>query len=365
VTITPTAGNAAANITDISGDLNVTGGTFNIGLNDAFVGGLTGTGTVANGSTTSRWITVGTGNNDTTFNGTLVDGAGATSAGGILGLRKRGSGTLTLTGANTLSDQLNIESGRVLLTGSIIPGNHITNGGDVRIGANNTPGITNGILDIQGGTLQAPKNNAPSIQVGGNNGTYTTAGALRIGPGSTVTSASEVWLGRADGGYGALDMTGGTFTIGSWFAVGRDGGQGVVNLSGGALNVTSQQVTIGSFLSRSTALHNGEYFRWPLRPPTMFGLASNQRRTFNMLPAIQLSPVRIDPRKTPLPAWAALNCGARRHHYHQFGHQRGRDRYFQFRRHIQVSRQLLFITGLTHAYTYSGGRIDSMATTLI
>ena len=91
-----------------------------------------------------------------------MDGAGANTASGNLGLRKRGTGTLTLTGASTLSDQLNIESGRVFLTGSIIPGNHITNGGDVRIGANNTPGITNGILDVEGGTLQAPRTTLPA-----------------------------------------------------------------------------------------------------------------------------------------------------------------------------------------------------------
>ena len=246
LTLTPTAGNAAANLTEISGDLNVTGGTFNNGLNDTFFGGLTGNGTVANGSTTSRWMTVGLDNNNTTFSGALVDGAGATTAGGNLGLRKRGSGTLTLSGASTLSDQLNFESGTILLTGSIIPGNHLTNGSFVIIGGNNTPGITNGVLDIEGGTLQAIKDNAPSVQVGA---AYGTAGALRIGPGSTLNSRSELWLAQGDGGYGDMDMTGGTATIGSWFAVGRGGGQGVVNLSGGTINVTTNQVTIGSLPS--------------------------------------------------------------------------------------------------------------------
>ena len=141
-------GNAAAVQSGVSGDLIVNGGLVNTGQDDTFFGGLVGSGTVANGSTTSRWMTVGTDNTDTTFSGTLVDGAGATASGGNLGLRKRGSGTLTLSGNSTLSEQLTIESGRVLLTGTINPANPIGNTGRVAIGTNsNVAGLVNGILD--------------------------------------------------------------------------------------------------------------------------------------------------------------------------------------------------------------------------
>ena len=242
--IVPTAGNGAAQTSTISGDLIVNGGLVNTGLNDTFFGGLIGSGTVANGSTTTRWMTVGTDNTDTTFSGTLIDGAGATAAGGNLGLRKRGSGTLTLSGANTLSEQLTFESGRVLLTGSIIPANHILNQGQVQIGTNATAGLVNGILELQGGNLQARKDNAPSVLIANGAG---QAGALRVGPGSTLNSASELWIGQGNSGsFGVMDMTGGTVTVGSWLAVGRQAGKGVLNMSGGSLTVNTQPLTIGS-----------------------------------------------------------------------------------------------------------------------
>ncbi len=250
-TILPTAGNGGAQTSTISGDLIVNGGLVNLGQNDTFFGGLIGSGTVANGSATTRWMTVGTDNTDTTFSGTLVDGAGATATGGNLGLRKRGSGTLTLSGANTLSEQLTFESGRVLLTGSIIPGNHITNQGQVQIGTNATAGLVNGILELQGGNLQARKDNAPSVLIANGAG---QAGALRVGPGSILNSANELWIGQGNSGsYGVMDMTGGTVTVGSWLAVGRQAGKGVLNMSGGSLTVSNNPLTIGSLGTAFTA----------------------------------------------------------------------------------------------------------------
>ena len=236
---------------DHYGDLIVNGGLVNNGQNDTFFGGLIGSGTVANGSTTTRWMTVGTDNTDTTFSDALVDGAGATAAGGNLGLRKRGSGTLRSL-AQHLERQLTFESGRVLLTGSIIPGNHILNAAPVMVGTNNAAGLVNGILDIQGGNLQAKKENAPSLQVSNGGG---TAGALRVGPGSTLNSASELWIGQGTGGYGVMDMTGGTVSIGSWFAVGRGGAKGVLNMSGGSLTVSANPLTIGSLGAASLQAH--------------------------------------------------------------------------------------------------------------
>jgi hypothetical protein len=55
-----------------------------------------------------------------------------------------------------------------------------------------------------------------------------------------------MWVGSAAGGYGSLRLSGGTVSVGNWFAVGRNG-NGVVNMSGGTLNVTGQNYTNGSF----------------------------------------------------------------------------------------------------------------------
>src|SRR5262249_7735524 len=106
----------------------------------------------------------------------------------------------------------------------------------------------NGILTLQSATMNVPKNTAPSVQVGAGGGNVApTAGALRVTPGSTLTTTSELWLATADGGYGGMDVTGGSVSIGSWFALGRGGGQGVMNQSGGSVTVTSNALTIGSF----------------------------------------------------------------------------------------------------------------------
>jgi hypothetical protein len=62
-----------------------------------------------------------------------------------------------------------------------------------------------------------------------------------------------------DGGYGVMNMTGGSVTVGSWFALGRGGGQGAVNLAGnsgiiagtnaGAANSTVNLATAGGAIA--------------------------------------------------------------------------------------------------------------------
>jgi fibronectin-binding autotransporter adhesin len=58
------------------------------------IGSLSGIGTVLNNGATTATLTVGNDNTNTTFGGVLKDGS-------VLQLIKSGTGTLTLTGANT------------------------------------------------------------------------------------------------------------------------------------------------------------------------------------------------------------------------------------------------------------------------
>jgi autotransporter-associated beta strand protein len=257
---TLTINSGGANVSNISGELNITAGTFQIGMpgaataSDFVTGGLaTSAGTfIENGSNQTRWIYAVNSTNEI-IAGTLQDGAGGGS-GGRLGLNKSGPGNLTLSGSNTLSDTITVAGGNLIVTGSISPAITATANGLVNVGTVNggngsiTTTNQNGILTLNGGTMNVPKNNAPSVQVGAGGGTTApTAGALRVLPGSTLSSTSELWLATGDGGYGVMDVSGGTVGIGSWFALGRGGGQGVVNQSGGALSVTSNALTIGSF----------------------------------------------------------------------------------------------------------------------
>ena len=103
--------NNAARISTIGGTLDVEAGTFQIGGNDFNAGGLAGSGTIEDGSGTTRWLFVRPTTNQT-FSGVLQNGSGA----GRLGLNMNGpNSTLTLTGANTYSDATNVAAVRSLV----------------------------------------------------------------------------------------------------------------------------------------------------------------------------------------------------------------------------------------------------------
>ncbi|HZZ26917.1 MAG TPA: autotransporter-associated beta strand repeat-containing protein [Pirellulales bacterium] len=242
---------------NITGEINITGGgKLQIGsptsatssASDFNAGGLTGNGTVENGSTgnpgttniVERWLILNNSANDV-FSGVLQDGAGGVN--GRLGLSKSGAGSLTLSGVNTLSGAITVAGGQMILTGTIQSSNNSgTANGPVNIGTNAIG--QNGILTVQNGTLIVPKNNAPSIQVGGG---PNTAGVLQVnGASANVQTTSELWLSTADSGYGSMDITNGSVTVGSWLAVARGGGVGLINMSGGTLNLNANALTIGS-----------------------------------------------------------------------------------------------------------------------
>ena len=235
----------------VAGDLDVTG-LLQIALpasaaaaNLTATGALSGSGTIENSSASVAANVIETNNVDKVFSGILQDGAGS-AGGGRLGLIKNGSGKLTLSGPNTLSNGVTVSGGQLLLTGSIQPSAPAGNFGQVNVGVNadgSASGL-NGIATLQNATLNAPKNVAPSVQVGGATG---TAAAMNLDAGSTLTSGSELWLGTGDGGYGVLN-TAGTITVNSWLALGRGGGQGLLNVTGGTVNVqNANNLTIGSF----------------------------------------------------------------------------------------------------------------------
>lgn len=224
---------STANTSNIAGTLDIQQGKVQV-YGDLTVGGLTGAGTIENGGAASKWLFVNNAT-DNTFSGT-IQGNPANSA-VRLGLVKRGTGTLNLTGNNSFTDNFAIENGTVRLTATNTTGSGTSGQASIGSVANQK-----GVLIIDGGTLNANKTSSPSFSVG----TVANAqGFVKISSG-TITTTSELWVGSVANAYGALSMSGGTINAGSWLPVGRNG-NGIANITGGTINVTAQNYTMGSF----------------------------------------------------------------------------------------------------------------------
>ncbi len=173
----------------------------------------------------------------------MVLGDADTTVGGAISgtgdLAKLGNGALTFTGASTYNGVTTVNGGSLNLNA----GGSITEGTASIVNVASAAG--NATLAISGGTLNANKNSAPSLQAG------TSAGAngvITLNSG-TLSLANELWLGSVSGGYGAFTINGGTVTVGSWLALARGGGTGLLNVNGGALTISANNLTIGSLTS--------------------------------------------------------------------------------------------------------------------
>lgn len=223
------------NTSAVLGGLNITGGTVRVS-GDFTMNGLTGSGTIENGGAASKWLFVQNAV-DNTFSGTIQNNPGNAAA--RLGVVKRGVGTLNLTGANnTFTDNFSIENGTVRLTGI-----NTTGAGTVGQASIGTIANQNGVLVIDGGTLNANKTNAPSVSAGT---AASSNGAIIVKNGGTLNATNEIWLGNPGGGYGSLTLDVGSVTSGSWLAVSRTG-SGILNVNNGTLTVASQNLVLGSF----------------------------------------------------------------------------------------------------------------------
>lgn len=180
-----------------SGRTLTANGTVNVNGKIVSTDLVAGTGTIRNqGGGTGR-LEVGAGNGNNTLSGTpvLLDGAS-----GSLGLVKRGSGTLTLTAAQTFSGGLVVSNGTVFVenttgsgTGSgavtvydgTLAGNGIISGAvSVESAADLSPGLSVGKLTINN-TLTLAGNTV--IEVDKANGTNDVVVATSVNYGGTLT----------------------------------------------------------------------------------------------------------------------------------------------------------------------------------
>jgi autotransporter-associated beta strand protein len=208
---------------------------YKAGTNSGLVGSLltldNGGTIVASGAAITHNVALtGTGGVFNTTANTSFSGA----IGGTGGLWKNGTGTLTLTGANTYTGNTNVEAGKLVVNGSLAS--------SVRILKNGTLG---GTVTIAGSLtnlgILAPGNSPGTVTINGN---YIEAGTLDI----------EVWGLTAGTQHDKVIVTGtATFQTGSTLKVTKTGGTFDLGRTESVLAVSAAAYS-GSFtnLDRST-----------------------------------------------------------------------------------------------------------------
>ncbi|NQX01225.1 autotransporter-associated beta strand repeat-containing protein [bacterium] len=242
------SGKLVLNGGNIGGNLDIQSGI--LGINQDFFGAApTGTGILQNdGAVATKW-TFWYGPADVTSNVLIRNNDGTNQT--LLGIVKRGSGTLTLTNSSNVAEgNLSVDSGKIVLNAGTY-------------GARNDDGTTttnltalvgntaaaNGSLEINGATVNY--NNRSNVGVDpwrstlsiGNNG--TGAGVLKLTAGSLTTN-KQLAVGSVSGAFGGYTQTGGTASVGGFLAIGLGTAQGVFNLSGGTYTMTAGPVTNGA-----------------------------------------------------------------------------------------------------------------------
>jgi fibronectin-binding autotransporter adhesin len=152
------------------------------------VGSLAGAGTVTNTGVAGATLTTGGDNTSTTFSGVIQDGAGVT------GLTKVGTGTFTLTGANTYTAGTTISAGTLQIgnagaTGSVA-GDIVNNAALTfnRTGTLTYGGVISGtgsLTKIASGTLTLTADNTYT------GGTTINAGTLAVSTDAKLGAASD------------------------------------------------------------------------------------------------------------------------------------------------------------------------------
>lgn len=121
-------------------------GRLNLGGFSETINGLDGTGTL-DGVSGSPVLTVGDGNANGSFSGTIVNAAGT------LALTKTGSGTQTLGGANTYSGPTQVSNGKLFVNGSLAAASAVTVASGATLGGTGT--VSGTVSVASGGRIES------------------------------------------------------------------------------------------------------------------------------------------------------------------------------------------------------------------
>jgi len=203
-----------------------TGGTLNMGSQSLSIGNLTGTGGLITGSSGTRTLTIGSGDNGGgNFQGVIENGSGGTTA-----LTKTGNAAITLSGTNTYTGATLLSAGTLLVNGALgntaVTANAGTFGGTGALAGNVTinaanfaPGASPGSLEIAG-NLSLTASSTALIELGG------TAFDLNV--------TEEYDRTKLTGAASILTLGGGALNVSALVSLAANQAFGIFQLEAGA-----------------------------------------------------------------------------------------------------------------------------------
>ncbi len=235
------------------------GSTLDVNSLNATVNGLSGTGTITNSQGTSVTFSAGGYDQTSTFGGVIQEGSTNNSK---LALTKIGTGTLTLSGANTYSGSTIVSGGTLKLgSASAIPFG--TGKGNVTV--NGTLDLSGASININGllgtGTVTNSISSGTAILTAGDNDqTSTFAGSIQNSAGNggvalTKIGAGTLTLSGSNSYSGATLISSGTLAVGS--ATGLSGNSSINIAGGSVLDVNGFNATIDGLTGTGDILNNG------------------------------------------------------------------------------------------------------------
>lgn len=234
-------GNANA-IPNTSAVTVAAGATFDLNSFSETIGSLSGGGTVTSGVAGALRLTAGGDNTSTLFSGILQNGSGTVA------FTKTGTGTLTLSGANTYSGLTTVSAGTLDIwnaagLGTTAGGTTVSNGATLQF----QNGITIGAEPL---TLNGSGNSAAGA-LRNFAGSNSVSGAITLGSASTINSDA-----------GTLTLTGGIVNGGfipTFGGAGNISETGVVSGTGGLTKTGNGTLTLSgaNTYSGTTAINGG------------------------------------------------------------------------------------------------------------
>jgi autotransporter-associated beta strand protein len=244
---TKTIASSSASAFTIGNSVNVFNG-LNLGLASVGTGALTFGGTFYLGDEPGQYRIIST-----------AAGTGHTVSGAVTGLRgivKQGTGTLTLSGANTSTGALLIDDGTLQLDGGSLAAGQI----DIGSGVDGEQDSNNATLRVAAGTFAANITvnaegtaGSRSIQFANSTGSATLSGAVALEKAVSVSTAgAQGILSGAIAGSGGLTKTGaGTLTLSG---SGANTYGGITTVSAGVLELFKSS---GNAIAGATTISSG------------------------------------------------------------------------------------------------------------